>query len=111
MKLYEYQGKELLRKYGVAVPKSVLLSSKKEKISINFPLVVKSQTLSGDRFRAGGINFAVSRKELNKGLGILGKKINSEKVKSLLIEEKISAEKEYYVSFSYDGAARGPVLA
>ena len=111
MKLYEYQGKELLKKYGIAVPDSILLHHKKEKIPVALPLVVKSQTLSGDRLKAGGIYFASSRRELNRGLQFLGKRINGEEVKSLLIEERIKATKEYYVSFSYDGAARGPVLA
>lgn len=111
MRLYEYQGKELFKKYGIAVPRSILLSSRKEKISLGLPLVIKSQTLSGDRLKAGGIHFASSRQELNLGLRSFGKRINEEEVKKLLIEEKVKAAKEYYVSFSYDSAVRGPVLA
>ncbi len=111
MKLYEYQGKELLKKYGIVCPKSILLSSKKEKIPVALPLVVKSQTLSGDRLKAGGIYFASSRQELNRGLQFLGKHISGEEVKNLLIEERIKATKEYYVSFSYSTDTRTPVLA
>lgn len=110
MKLYEYQGKKLLKKYGIAVPKSILVHHKKEKISVALPLVVKSQTLSGDRLKAGGIHFVSSRQELDRGLQFLGRHINGEEVKSLLVEERIKVVKEYYMSFSYSTDTRTPVL-
>ncbi|HEY4513085.1 MAG TPA: ATP-grasp domain-containing protein [Candidatus Paceibacterota bacterium] len=112
MKLYEFEGADLMEKYRIPVPKRQLISSLKENISIPFPLVVKAQVLSGDRKKAGGIIFVDKPTALASALkNLLGKKISNEKVEKILIEEKVKAVAEYYVSFSFSGALRAPVLA
>lgn len=102
MILFEFEGKELLKKYGINIPSSQLISSTSEKVKIKAPFVVKAQVLSGKRKEAGGIGDKVE--------GILGKVINKEKVEKVLIEEKIDFLKEYYFSISYDTDSRGAVI-
>lgn len=102
MILFEFEGKDLLKKYGINIPNSQLISSLSEKIEIQTPFVVKAQVLSGKRKDAGGIGDKVE--------DILGKVINNEKVESVLVEEKVSFEEECYVSISYDTNTRGPVV-
>lgn len=102
MILFEFEGKELLAKYGINIPASQLVSTKDEKITINPPYIVKAQVLSGKRKDAGGIGDNVEN--------ILGKIINKEKVEKVLVEQKVNFDKEYYLSISYDTNTRGPVV-
>lgn len=111
MILFEYEGKELLKKVGINIPNSQLISSSDEKLNLNFPVVLKAQVLSGKRADAGGILFAENETEYSKQIKkLLGSVINKEKVEKVLVEEKAEIEKEYYVSISYDTETRGPVL-
>lgn len=112
MKLYEFEGADLLEKYGISFPKRQLIQSVKDKIHISFPLVLKAQVLSGDRKKAGGILFAEKKSDLNTNLEkLFRKKISNEIVEKVLVEEKIKGVLEYYISFSFSGALRAPVLA
>ena len=112
VKLYEFEGKNLFEKYGIPVPQRVLLERADGKIPFLVPYTLKAQTLSGDRKRAGGILFADKAADVRRGLKTLfGKSIRGERVSRVLVEEKIPAKAEYYISLSYDTDARGPVLA
>ncbi len=122
MKLYEFEGKRLFEKYGIPVPKSVLLASprlvrlwrkKPGKISgFKPPLVLKAQMLSGERKSAGGILFPKNKSELSRGLKkLFASRVRGEPVEKILVEEHISASREYYLSLSYDTDTRGPALA
>ena len=112
MKLYEFEGADLLEKYHIAVPKRQIITSLKNKVDISFPIVLKAQVLSGNRKKAGGILFANKIPDLDKALkNLLGKTIAGEKVEKILVEEKIPCVAEHYISFSFSGAARAPVLA
>ncbi len=111
MILYEFEGKELLKKAGVNVPKSQLVDSPKQKITLTPPLVLKAQVLSGKRAKAGGVVKVNQGDDLETSLGMLFKReINGEKVEQVLIEEKVSFNSEYYLSISYDSDFRAPVL-
>lgn len=111
MILYEFEGKELLKKAGMVVPESQLISSFDEKITLKFPVVLKAQVLSGKRADVGGILFAESEAEYKDQIvKLLGSEINKEKVEKVLVEEKADIDKEYYVSISYNTETRGPVL-
>lgn len=111
MILYEFEGKKLLTDVGIAVPVSQLVSSPDEKISVKFPVVLKAQVLSGKRADSGGILFAEEDLEARDKLKTLfGSVINKEKVEQVLVEEKASIAKEYYVSISYSTETRGPIL-
>ncbi len=112
MILYEFEGKELLSKFGVRTPKSQILRSRAEKIRLKYPIIVKAQVLSGKRKVAGGILEAKSESEARKVISkLLGQIINKEKVKTLLVEEKVSFKSEYYLSVTYDTTTRGPILS
>ena len=55
MKLYEFQGKELFARCGIPVPKRRLVRSFEDLETLDAPLVLKSQVLSGGRGKAGGV--------------------------------------------------------
>ena len=83
MRLYEYEGKELLKKYGIAVPNSVLYY-KDDKIQFQ-PLIIKAQTLSGGREKAGLVK-TCSKEEVRKvAEEMKGKLHNFELVEKILI--------------------------
>lgn len=111
MNLYEYQSKDLFRKYGIPVPEGKNYDNL-NKIDWNkFPAVVKAQVLVGGRGKAGGIQFANSSKELmDKASQVLGMTIKGLKVKSIYIEEKLDINKEYYISITLDRSKRKPII-
>lgn len=113
MILYEYEGKKLLSQAGINIPKGQLIESVDQEISINAPLMLKAQVLSGKRAQAGGIiriqNSELGiKEELQK---LLGRIINKEKVEKVLVEEMVEVETEFYISLSYDTDTRGPILS
>ncbi len=112
MKLYEFEGKNLLEKYEIPVPQRVLIETLKDDIAISRPYVLKAQILSGDRHKAGGILFPETETAARKGLkALFAKPLNGERVGRVMVEAKIPIAAEYYISFSYDTETRGPVLA
>jgi succinyl-CoA synthetase beta subunit len=112
MKLLEHQGKELFGKYGIATPKGELVFRGQGKISLSYPIVLKSQILSGNRREKGGI-VSVERAEyfLQEADALFQKEIDGVFPQVILAEERVEALKEWYISLSYDTDARGPVLA
>lgn len=112
MKLYEHEGKKLFEKYGISVPKGGLFYDTKKEIVFPPPHVVKAQTYFGDRKKYGGIFFTDTISDSKRSAGrLLGNTIQGERISSVLIEERISAGKEYYVAISYDTDSRAPVLS
>jgi citryl-CoA synthetase large subunit len=121
MILYEFEGKELLKTAGIAVPNSQLitqadLDSGQAQITVKAPCVLKAQVLSGKRAASGGIVIVrESRPEDDQPLAgivkeMMGKVVNNEVVDKVLVEEKADIAKEYYLSLTYDGASRSPLL-
>tara|TARA_B100001057_G_scaffold398751_1_gene409437 strand:- start:38894 stop:40027 length:1134 start_codon:yes stop_codon:yes gene_type:complete len=106
MNLFEYQGKDLYKKYSINTPKSIYINSMSdltENHDLNFPLVVKAQVQVGGRGKAGGIKLAKNNQELVEHINsILGMDIKGHKVESLLIEEASEILSEYYISFTLD---------
>ena len=106
MNLFEYQGKDLYKKYSITTPKSIFIKSHSDLIEnhgLNFPLVVKAQVQVGGRGKAGGIKVAKNHQELEEHIDeILGMDIKGHKVESLLIEEASEIISEYYISFTLD---------
>jgi citryl-CoA synthetase large subunit len=112
MKLYEYEGKKLFRKVGILVPASFLISNTSQirKIPRDF-CVVKAQVLSGNRAERGGVFICrTSREAKTKGRDLLGKMLDGEEVRKVLIEERVGVEKEYFFSVIFDTSVRAPVL-
>jgi succinyl-CoA synthetase beta subunit len=105
MKLLEHMGKELFKKYDISIPKGHVVRQKKDltSVKIPFPWVMKSQVLVGGRGKAGGIKIADNLSEAEQKFEqLLSMEIKGEKVKSILIEEKLTIEKEHYLSFYLD---------
>ena len=100
-RLYEYQGKALLKEAGLTVPRGEVASTPDEAYSIaekiGGPVVVKSQVWTTGRFKAGGIKFAESPEQAREeAAGLFGKRIKGFKVEKLLIEEQLELEHEFY---------------
>ena len=111
MKLVEYEGKKLFLHYGIPVPRSVLVSKIEELPDWSLS-VLKAQVHFGDRMQQGGILFAMNTTDAKeKARSLLGKVLYGEKVTSVLVEDRIEASAEYYISFSYSSESRGPVLS
>lgn len=114
MKLFEFEGKKLFKKVGIKIPASFLVSNESQlgKIPKNFnPAVVKAQLLSGNRAKRGGIIFCKANSEIQKAAkSQLGKAIDGEEVKKVLIEKYIDVEKEYFFSILFDTSVRLPVI-
>ncbi len=113
MNLFEYEGKSILKKYHIPVPKGAVFGSAKEAASSvsSYPVMVKAQVLSGGRSKRGGIKLARNNEELQKTINsVLGMKLGKETVKSVLIEEVLPIEREYYLSAVYDTKNRAPSI-
>ncbi|AOM83201.1 ADP-forming succinate--CoA ligase subunit beta [Salisediminibacterium beveridgei] len=117
MNIHEYQGKELLRKYGVAVPDGKVAYSVDEAVKAAEELgskicVVKAQIHAGGRGNAGGVKVAKSLDEVRTYADeILGKVLvthqtgpEGKEVKRLWIEEGCDIQNEYYVGIVVDRA-------
>ena len=115
MKIHEYQGKEILKKYGVPVPRGVPCFSVDEAMaaaeSLGGPVwVVKAQIHAGGRGKGGGVKLARSMAEVKEHAGqILGMQLvthqtgpQGQKVRRLLIEEGADIRKELYVGMVVD---------
>lgn len=123
MNIHEYQGKEILKHFGVAVPNGKVAFSVEEAIEAAKEIgsdvcVVKAQIHAGGRGKAGGVKVAKSLEEVSTYANeILGKTLvthqtgpNGKEVKRLLIEEGCDIKKEYYVGLVLDRARSRVVL-
>jgi len=115
MRLYEFEGKELLGNYGISVPKVIALCSSDNPVKIDALQteggMVKAQILGGKRGKAGGVVVCDSFDTIHNTVErLLKSQINSEDVKCVLIEEKIVTKSEHYLSITYDTNAREPVV-
>lgn len=115
MKLYEYQGKELLQRAGIPTPPGRVFADLKEldaaKDTLRYPVVIKAQVLVGGRGKAGGIQFANNWEEARKhAKNVLGMTIKGLKVQKILVVEKIDFAKELYASVLIDRASRRPLF-
>jgi succinyl-CoA synthetase beta subunit len=119
MKIHEYQGKELLRQFGVPVPRSVPAFTIQEATEAAQKLggsvwVVKAQIHAGGRGKGGGVKLARSLDDVKRIAGeILGMQLKThqtspegQKVRRLLIEEGADIKKEYYVAALTDRATQ-----
>jgi len=114
MKLLEYMGKELFKKYNIPVPQGGVAATADEAGNVAANLdeaVVKSQILSGKRGKAGGIKFVAGIEQAkNAASELLGKDLKGFKVETVLVEEKLPIEKEFYLAITLDGSKRKPII-
>ncbi|MBA4311424.1 MAG: ADP-forming succinate--CoA ligase subunit beta [Chlorobiaceae bacterium] len=117
MKIHEYQGKEILRKYNVPTPQGGVAFSVDEAVKVAQSIggsvwVVKAQIHAGGRGKGGGVKIAKSLDEVRQlASQILGMRLITHQtgpegkiVKRLLIEQGISIAKELYVGITLDRA-------
>ncbi len=116
-RLFEYQGKQILKSAGVNIPTGeVALSPSQAKeiaTKIGKPVVVKGQVWVGGRGKAGAIKTADTPEAAEKIAGdILGMKVKGFPVSQLLVEEKLAVAQEFYVGIIPDSSrfTRGPVV-
>jgi succinyl-CoA synthetase beta subunit len=115
MKIHEYQGKELLKTYGVPVPRGIVARSVDEAEAAARELgtdvtVVKAQIHAGGRGKGGGVKLAKSPEEARQiASEILGMQLvthqtgpEGREVKTLLIEEGLPIDKEFYLGITLD---------
>jgi succinyl-CoA synthetase beta subunit len=123
MKIHEYQGKEILRKFGVTVPRGIPCLSVDEAVKAAEELggpvwVVKAQIHAGGRGKGGGVKVAKSLEQVREYANqILGMQLvthqtgpEGQKVRRLLIEEGADIKKELYVSMVTDRVSQKVVL-
>lgn len=111
MKLHEHEAKKIFTKYGIPIPKGEIATTPTQAREIaaklNTPVTVKAQILVAGRGKAGGIQFADTPEEAELAAKkLLGAEIKSVRVPSVLVEEKISAQKELYFGITVDRAQR-----
>ena len=119
MKIHEYQGKELLKKFGVTVPRGIPCFSVDEAVKAAETLggrvwVVKAQIHAGGRGKGGGVKVAKNLDEVRIfAKAILGMQLKThqtgpegQKVRRLLVEEGADIKKEYYVAALTDRATQ-----
>jgi succinyl-CoA synthetase beta subunit len=114
-RLLEYQGKELLRKFGIQVPAGQVAQSMQEARQaaqkIGYPVVVKAQVFAGKRGKAGGIRRAEDKGQLEQIVSeLLGSTVRGLPVEALLVEREVAIARELYVSVTADPSERRPVL-
>jgi succinyl-CoA synthetase beta subunit len=119
MKIHEYQGKEILRQFGVPVPRGIPAFTVQEAVEAAQKLggpvwVVKAQIHAGGRGKGGGVKVAKSIDDVKARAGdILGMQLKThqtgpegQKVRRLYIEEGADIQQEYYLSIVTDRASQ-----
>ena len=122
MKVHEYQGKEILKQFGVAVPKGRVAFTAREAREIaqeiGCPVVIKAQIHAGGRGKGGGIKLANSPDETEKiaskvlGMTLVTHQTGPEGriVRKVLVEEAMKIIKELYLGIIIDRSCGRPVI-
>ncbi|MBO6489687.1 MAG: acetate--CoA ligase family protein, partial [Pelagibacteraceae bacterium] len=118
MNIHEYQAKELLKKFGIPIPKGVVAFSveealEKAKLLKIKKYVLKAQIHAGGRGKAGGVKILDNLDDLKKeSLNLFGKFLKThqtgpkgKEIKRLYIEEATEIDKEFYLSCLVDRAS------
>src|SRR6185437_10661677 len=123
MKIHEYQGKELLKKFGVPVPRGIVAHTADEALQAatelgTTPVVDKAQIHAGGRGKGGGVKLAKSAEEAREiatrmlGMNLVTHQTGPEgrEVRVLLIEEGLPIDREFYLGIVLDRASGRPVF-
>ena len=123
MKIHEYQGKQLLGKFGVPVPRGLVARTPEEAFQAATELgtdvvVVKAQIHAGGRGKGGGVKLAKSPDEARElaeqilGMNLVTHQTGPEgrEVRVLLVEEGLPIDKEFYLGIVLDRASGRPVF-
>jgi succinyl-CoA synthetase beta subunit len=117
LKLYEFEAKGILARYGVSTPKGFVVAKgddvrgKLASSGLTPPLVVKSQVLVAGRGKAGGVRIARSVEEaVSLTEFLFDYPIKGLKPRYILVEEAVEHSSELYASITIDKSARRPVV-
>ncbi len=116
MNLYEFEGKNLFAKHGIATPHSAVVRRGDDFAKAYNDLgiknaVVKAQVLSGKRGKNNGIRFCASSDEVSRACDeLFAMNIRGQYVAAILIEEKLDVAEEHYLSITYDTNKKQPML-
>src|SRR5437899_9533474 len=118
-RLHEYQGKAILAANGFKIPRGRAASTADEAVSVAKELldqkgsevVVKIQAWTTGRAGIGGVAFA-KKPDVARGHAarMLEMKVGQFPVEAVLVEEKIDIDREFFLSFAIDDAARAPMI-
>jgi succinyl-CoA synthetase beta subunit len=113
--LYEYQGKELFRRFGIPISEGRIATTPEQARAaaeeIGAQVTVKAQVLTGGRGKAGGIKLADDPDDAEqKARAILGLDIRGHVVRTLWIERASDIAKEYYLSVTFDRGVKKPLF-
>jgi succinyl-CoA synthetase beta subunit len=117
VRLYEFQGKQLLREAGVKVPRGEVASTKEEAKAIaekiGGPVVIKAQIWATGRSKAGGIKFAENPDEAEeRSQELLKASLRGHTIEKVLVEERIDIDMEFYAGVIAESSykVKGPVM-
>src|SRR6266481_6062285 len=114
-RLHEYQGKAILAANGFKVPRGSMAASADEAVAaakeFGGEVVIKIQTWTTGRAGIGGVAFAKNTDDVRAHAEkMLSMKVGQFPVEAVLVEEKIDIDREFFLSFAIDDAARAPVI-
>ena len=119
-RLHEYQGKAILAANGFKIPRGCAASTADEAVAAakelatgrnGVEVVIKIQAWTTGRAGIGGVAFAKRPDEVRAHAArMLAMKVGQFPVEAVLVEEKIDIEREFFLSFAIDDAARAPVI-
>ena len=111
MKLLEHQGKQVLSRYAIPIPRGVLVTGRDALKTLAYPVALKAQVLAGGRGKAGGIRVVHNAAEAETAYdSILKLTIAGYAVKQVYAEERLDIAQELYLSLTIDRSARAPLL-
>ena len=119
-RLHEYQGKAILAANGFKIPRGRAVSTAADAVAAakelaegdkNGELVIKIQAWTTGRASIGGVAFAKGPNDVRAhAVRMLAMKVGQFPVQAVLVEEKIAIEREFFLSFAIDDAARAPII-
>jgi len=115
VRFYEYEAKALFARHGTPLLKGRVARTAAEAqqiaAEIGGSLVLKSQVLTGDRMKAGGVKFAETSAEVEAAAqAILALEIKGQKPRGVLVEQRAPVAEEYFAAVTWDGRKKLPVL-
>ncbi|HVC86877.1 MAG TPA: ADP-forming succinate--CoA ligase subunit beta [Gaiellaceae bacterium] len=115
MDLYEYQGKQLFKQFGIPVSEGRLATTPAQARAaaeeLGTQVVVKAQVLTGGRGKAGGVKLAEDPADAEqKAADIIGLDIRGHVVEKVWVEQASEIAKEYYLSIAFDRGAKKPLF-
>lgn len=116
MNLYEFEGKQLFERHGIATPRGIVVRREDDISALVagfgiFDTVVKAQVLSGKRGKNNAIRFCNTLDEIVRAVAdLFAMEVRGQYVAAVRIEEKLNIAEEHYLSITYDTNRKEPVI-